>query len=195
MKGRWREERAAEDTLLSFSSQKVYAYSFLDKQENQSILVGVTILKTCCQCKVPQPPADFYRGCPRCIACDSARSKDYYSTHRQTVISRAVKWNREHPAQAAEHRKAYASKNARETHLIRKYCLTLHDFNRMLEEQGGVCAICKEPSDTWDVDHDHATGQVRAILCHGCNAGIGFLKDSARVASAASEYLTKHGKP
>jgi hypothetical protein len=65
----------------------------------------------------------------------------------------------------------------------------------MLAKQRGVCAICKteDPgprSNHFHIDHDHATGKVRGLLCNNCNRGIGLLKDSPSVLLQAHLYLT-----
>lgn len=81
-----------------------------------------------------------------------------------------------------------------------KYGLTLDRFDEMLKEQDHKCAICsREVVVTGKgyghgvacVDHDHATGSVRAILCGACNRAIGLLKDSPAFALRAHEYLLK----
>jgi hypothetical protein len=76
-------------------------------------------------------------------------------------------------------------RNCRVQALRRKYRMSIEDYDRMLAAQGGVCAICKGPSKRknglFDVDHDHKTGKVRGLLCHGCNTGIGLLGDDPRV--------------
>ena len=56
--------------------------------------------------------------------------------------------------------------------------------------QGGVCAICRE-APAVHVDHDHATGEVRGMLCFPCNAAIGHLRDDPRVVRAAAAYLER----
>lgn len=58
----------------------------------------------------------------------------------------------------------------------------------MVEEQNGLCAICHE-APVEAVDHNHTTGEVRGLLCHMCNRGIGFLGDSPKRLAAAYKYL------
>lgn len=64
----------------------------------------------------------------------------------------------------------------------------------MLEAQAGLCAICgREPGRKGlCVDHDHATGRVRAMLCTRCNTAIGMLKDDPELCERAAIYLRNH---
>jgi hypothetical protein len=65
--------------------------------------------------------------------------------------------------------------------LERKFGITREDYNRMLDAQGGACAICgTSASDArrLAVDHDHETDQVRALLCGECNLGLGKFQDN-----------------
>lgn len=83
---------------------------------------------------------------------------------------------------------------SRERHLLETYGITLETFDAILAEQKGRCAICRTPrpgKKGWHVDHDHETGQVRGILCFGCNVSLGHFKDSPEVLANAIEYLTK----
>ena len=74
--------------------------------------------------------------------------------------------------------------------LKRKYKLTPEERQAMIEEQRGCCLICgEEHKDRLEVDHDHSTGKVRAMLCHHCNAGLGFFKDDPDLLQVAVEYL------
>jgi hypothetical protein len=64
--------------------------------------------------------------------------------------------------------------------------------------QNGKCAICEKDlilnsSDT-HYDHDHLTGQLRELLCHNCNPGIGQFHESIAKLEKAIAYLRKHGK-
>ena len=82
--------------------------------------------------------------------------------------------------------------------LMSKYGLTPERFEQMVADQGGVCAICDEPpaqGSSLYVDHDHATGDVRGLLCRQCNAGIGMLKDDAAIVRRAADYMANAPKP
>jgi hypothetical protein len=61
----------------------------------------------------------------------------------------------------------------------------------MLEAQDGVCAICRS-APAVHVDHDHATGAVRALLCFNCNGGLGQFKDNPQALHAAAYYVQLH---
>nr|WP_246078449.1 endonuclease VII domain-containing protein [Modestobacter excelsi] len=61
----------------------------------------------------------------------------------------------------------------------------------MLNDQGGLCAICREaPAE--QVDHDHDTNAVRALLCFNCNGGLGQFRDDPAVLRAAADYVEHH---
>lgn len=98
--------------------------------------------------------------------------------------------------QAVPHRtrkQAYYRAN-RPRELVRerelKYGVTPEDFARMLELQDGSCAIIGCGKTFLVVDHEHATGAVRGLLCRGCNAGIGMLRDQPELLRAAAMYLS-----
>ena len=68
--------------------------------------------------------------------------------------------------------------------------MSLTDYDVLFRRQRGACAICKRRSArTLCVDHCHATGKVRGLLCSKCNLGIGQLEDNPILVRAASAYL------
>ena len=65
-------------------------------------------------------------------------------------------------------------------------------IRRLQGAQGGVCAICDETPEKLVLDHDHASGRIRALLCHHCNVGLGHFRDDPVRLSAAITYLMLH---
>ena len=90
------------------------------------------------------------------------------------------------------HKDATGKKGRRGTcktcRLEKTYGLSKEDYQHLYTIQNGKCAICKK-SNPECVDHNHKTGEVRGLLCGGCNKGIGFLKDSLEVVHEAYQYL------
>lgn len=85
--------------------------------------------------------------------------------------------------------------------LKRYYGMSLSEYSEMYRLQDGKCAICKEPETNTDrhgnvrvlaVDHCHATGSVRKLLCYSCNSMLGQAKDRPEVLIAGAEYLKEH---
>lgn len=77
-----------------------------------------------------------------------------------------------------------------------KYGLTKDEVATMTERQGNSCAICRNPFtgrrgflQARHIDHDHMTGQVRGLLCGGCNNGLGNFRDNPTSLRAAAQYL------
>lgn len=97
-------------------------------------------------------------------------ARDWYSSHKES-----------------------AAKAARKYKLRVAYNMTVDDFNKMLEAQGGTCAICKGPAkgrfNTYNVDHNHNTGKVRGLLCFSCNVTIGIAQDNIDILSKMIIYL------
>lgn len=84
-------------------------------------------------------------------------------------------------------RKVYSYK------LRKEYGLTLAQYNALFAAQGGACAICNQiVNGNLNVDHDHKTGKVRALLCAPCNLGIGNLREDPSLMEAAAAYIRSH---
>lgn len=71
-----------------------------------------------------------------------------------------------------------------------KYGLHLNRFAQLFIQQEGVCRICRS-GPPLVIDHDHATGRVRGLLCSKCNTGLGFFRDDPRLLREAIRYLDK----
>ncbi len=103
----------------------------------------------------------------------------------------ARQWHADHPD--------LTYKYLRRAHLKRKYGITLEEYELLFEVAGGKCAIClrsetarrKGKLRTLCVDHDHATGAVRGLLCTSCNRAIGYLGDDPLRARALADYLER----
>jgi hypothetical protein len=80
----------------------------------------------------------------------------------------------------------------RKAHLMDKYGISDRDYSLLMESQRGVCKICSKicaSGRALSVDHDHATGRVRGLLCGKCNAGLGLFMDSKTNLELAIKYL------
>lgn len=143
--------------------------------------------KTCTKCEETKPVSEFsQRGMgaygpllrSSCKACNSERAKQ---------------WHADNPGRAVS--------NKRKQLLWELYRLTPQDYFRILDAQGGVCAICGKPPGAAHardmrlaVDHDHETGSVRGLLCQSCNRAIGLLGDNPVLMRRAISYLLRNKK-
>jgi Recombination endonuclease VII len=71
-----------------------------------------------------------------------------------------------------------------------QFGISLEDYEKILESQNGVCAICGggagRKNSRFAVDHDHETGRVRGLLCLYCNTRLGWLETYSK---AIENYL------
>jgi hypothetical protein len=146
----------------------------------------LTLTKVCPCCKQEKHLLDFAirqsgerTGQPvaHCKACNSEKQKERKA--RDPSIYRRVEW----PSK-----------------LKKFYGITVDTYYKMLENQGGGCAICgtKVPSqrvrkyaktEMFFVDHCHSTGKVRGLLCSRCNRGVGYFDDNPSRLEMAASYL------
>ena len=73
-----------------------------------------------------------------------------------------------------------------------RYGVELEEVEAQIEFQDRLCAICKIEQAT-HLDHDHDTSKPRGFLCHGCNVGIGLLKENIHTLEGAIKYLQTDG--
>lgn len=86
--------------------------------------------------------------------------------------------------------------------VLKKFGITAADYQAMTEDHDGRCAICRSlpyggrkdaRKKYLSVDHCHATGKIRGLLCDSCNLAIGLFKDDVNRMLAAVEYLIRAG--
>lgn len=78
----------------------------------------------------------------------------------------------------------------------KKYGLTREAYDALRQRQNHSCVICNrhesELKKKLQVDHDHATGKVRGLLCYGCNVAIGMTRDRPDILRLCAIYLDFH---
>jgi hypothetical protein len=133
-----------------------------------------------------------------------AQARRHYLAHREEYLARARAQREADPARKkAQDRARYKSKSEewRATGL-RRYGLTIEEYDALLAAQGGCCAICGRTEAggrhrRLHVDHDHGFAHgdkagVRGLLCTSCNMGLGRFKDDAVNLRRAADYLDRH---
>lgn len=138
-------------------------------------ILGSFLTKECFTCHAKfDSSSNHAQYCPDCRA----------ERHRETNRLQSIKVRKEKPRVVRGYK------------IKRVYGITPDDYDRMFEDQKGVCSICFGPETTKRgylcVDHDHTTGKVRSLLCSRCNSAIGMLKEKASVAYSAAKYLEKY---
>lgn len=119
------------------------------------------------------------------------RTEYWRKRYRENIDKKRAQARAVYASRTPEEKERWA-KRARGYHLENNYGLTAAAFDAMLTGQSGRCAICRteEPGGRgWHVDHDHRTGNVRGLLCHGCNTGLGMFRDRPDALLAAVAYL------
>lgn len=126
------------------------------------------------------------KGNRLCSGCRKWLSVDQFHTNRRAADNLAVE----------------CIDCKRDRRLLRSYGLTLEQYETMLAEQKGGCAICggtNQSGRALAVDHDHnccpakqSCGKcVRALLCSPCNQAIGLMQDQPQRLRDAADYLER----
>jgi len=81
----------------------------------------------------------------------------------------------------------------RESYLKRKYNISNEIYQKLLNKQEGLCAICRGNNNgkILVVDHDHSSGKARGLLCTKCNVIVGILEVDKFATTKALDYLLK----
>lgn len=131
--------------------------------------------RQCAKCREVKPAQRFHRRGPRrTIVCASCRA--------------AMR-----PSRAGRPDLQGDPIKAKNQTLVRRYGITLEQYDLMLEAQNYCCAICAKPHNAprpLSVDHCHRTGRVRGLLCTRCNVALGHYE---MIKEGAEEFLAKYG--
>jgi len=133
--------------------------------------------------EVHDVPAD-HKWCPD---CDTAKPLEEFCRNRSTKSGYAAYCKSCHNERSREGRERLYG-GGREYHLRARYGIGQVHVDAMLAAQGGLCAVCSKP-DPEHVDHDHASGEVRGMLCFNCNQALGNVRDNIAVLSELIGYL------
>jgi len=131
----------------------------------------------------------------------AAYNKEYFA--RPEVVARAKERNAQYRQRRAAYKKTEAGMIAERRYwsgtrrpvaernrLKHRYGLTPEQVRDMEIAQHGLCAVCRQAFASFHIDHDHATGAVRGLLCSPCNMAIGLFKDNKTSLANAIVYLS-----
>lgn len=135
-------------------------------------------------------------GEKRCSTCRLIKNLGEFYPKRRPPIGVSAWSSRCRPCSVIAAKK-YSVKTdgraSRDAKYRARFGITLQQYNDMFAAQSGCCAVCGQHQSGFGqalaVDHDHKTHEIRGLLCHGCNTGIGGLKDSIEFLSEAIRYL------
>ena len=141
--------------------------------------------KQCAECGEKKSLSEFNKNkrtkdrlCYNCRDCN----KKYNRIHKVELAERKKIYNRTEKGKSGIHRR----------NLKNKYGITFEQYDEMFEKQNGICAICggiNINGRRLGVDHNHRTGQIRALLCNSCNHIIGDAKEDITILQSAINYL------
>lgn len=130
-------------------------------------------IKACIRCHIEKPFSEYHK--------DSGKKDGYHTTCKICSCAREQKRYHTNPVKD------------RNLKLLRKYGISHNNYLELLEAQNGRCAICGTDvpggKGAFHVDHCHNSRQVRGLLCHSCNVGLGHFKDQESLLLKAALYL------
>ena len=124
----------------------------------------------------------------KCLRCKETKSAEDYHKDKTTADGYKIYCK----LCIREYNKTIPTLLTRERTLKSRYGLSFSDYERMLENQSGACAICENTVNgkySMSVDHCHASGKVRKLLCNRCNSILGYSQDNPDLLRKAAYYL------
>lgn len=154
--------------------------------------------KRCRSCGKSKPLSEFYLQ----SRTDRHGNRIRHSNCKTCTKRTKDEWRKKHPR---KNERLYRRCN------LRRYGITVVEYDALFAEQGGLCAICGQPERKtykprpgWvpafptgtplrlAVDHCHSTGKVRGLLCQDCNRALGIFRDDPAILRAAAMYVERH---
>ena len=143
-------------------------------------------MKRCSRCKQEKPLGDFYKKSAGpdghscyCKQCNKERAKEWKRTPKGK-LSQRLSWQRRD------------KKRFKQIQIKSRYGLSEEQQKTLMQKES--CELCgrafsgREPC----IDHDHANGMIRGLLCMRCNTMLGYAKDDPGVLRKAADYLESH---
>jgi hypothetical protein len=115
-------------------------------------------------------------GKKRCVRCNEVKEFADFDLNRGTVQSHCRPCRNEYKSELRKKLSPEERRAKDRLGNLRKYGITLVEWEAMFERQERTCAICRRAQTNghgWHTDHCHETGKVRGILCHDCNVALG----------------------
>lgn len=134
--------------------------------------------KKCSQCKKLKPLSDYYKD---------SRKSDGLDTRCKDCVKKSQSRSRRNKTK--EEKKLLNRKKH-----VATYGLTIESYQKLEDAQNNKCKICgAEGGDCrmsrLRIDHCHETGEVRGLICHKCNVGLGQFRDDLDLLKEAVKYL------
>lgn len=140
-------------------------------------------MKVCSLCKEEKPIEMFY-----------VTKTGLHSWCKPCAKNYSSEWGKANRERKRENYKRWIKNNRERTKwydIKKKYAMSREEYEEIIDQQGGVCAICKDSDRSLQVDHCHETKKVRGLLCKDCNLGLGRFKDVPELLRKAADYLER----
>lgn len=146
------------------------------------MILPTPLTKVCPNCQEEKPLTDYHRN--------RAKANGRHSYCRDCNRARAKKWG-----QSEESKKLKIE--YQRNYILRKiYGITEEIYKSILDKQGGKCAICQKPAESFKkrlaVEHCHRTGFIRGLCCTYCNRGLASYHDKPDYFRRAADYLEQN---
>lgn len=141
-----------------------------------------------------------------CASCAAADARKWSKNNRERSRNRKREWNQRNKDRVQATTKLWIQNNKeyiRDRDLRKKYGISADTYDRMVEQQNDLCAVCDRPCSSGyrlSVDHDHrccseetSCGDcVRGLVCGSCNRGLGLFNDDPDRLIAAAAYVKSY---